>query len=516
MRIIITIVFVLSATILFAQEPLDAIRYSWTTPQGTARAQAIGGATTALGADITSLYSNPAGLGLYKTSEFVLSPGISFYNNNISYRGSSASDSKSSFNYGPIGIVWGIPSYGNSKWKNVSVGLGISKNANFTNRTFLEGNNNQSSYSEKYLEQLIDGNATTPGDAANNFPYGASLAFNTYLVDTTTAGGSYGYFSNATVSTGLKQQQTISSKGGISDFSIGLGANYNDVFYLGGSLNISTLNYTRTSTFRESDATDNSNNDFNYFESEEYLKTEGVGASVNIGILFKPVEALRVGLSFHSPTWYSFKDTYTSLLTADTEGFAGKQTQSSTDLTDGYPGEYNYRFRTPVRLAAGLAYIFGTEGDIKAQKGFLTADVEYISYKGSAFNAQDRSNQSDKEYFNTLNNTIDNVFKSAVNFRVGGELKFETIMVRAGFGYYGNPYTSNYFGNSTTDVTKGSKMNISGGLGWRNKGMFVDLTYLHQILSDVYFPYDLEGNVFNAAGVKSNVGNILLTLGFKF
>ena len=515
----ITTGLIFSVSVLFAQEPLDAIRYSWLTPQGTARAQAIGGAVSALGGDITALYTNPAGLGLYKTSELVLTPGFTFSNDKASYRGSTATDSKSSFNYGPIGVVWGIPSYkAGSKWKNVSIGLAISKTANFNNNTYVSGENNQSSYSEKYLDQLISGNATNPDDAALDYPYGASLGLNTYLLDPTydSDNNLTGYASNASVATGLKQQQIINTKGGVSEFSIGVGGNYNDVFYFGGSININTLKYIRNSSFRETDATNNADNDFNYFVADDYLRTDGTGASINIGIIIKPVEALRVGLNFHSPSWYSFKDTYYSSLTTDTEGYAGEKSQSSLDLNDGYSGEYTYRYKTPMRLGAGLAYVFGSQADVSSQKGFITADVEYVSYKNNAFNTQDNTNQADKDYFTDLNNTIDDVFKSAVNFRLGGELKFETVMVRAGFGYYGNPYSNNYFGNEPGDITNASRMNISGGLGWRNKGMFVDLAYIHQIIKDAYYPYRLDEGVFNAAKLSNTVGNILLTVGFKF
>ncbi|MCO5234983.1 MAG: outer membrane protein transport protein [Chitinophagaceae bacterium] len=511
--------FVFLAHFLFAQEPLDAVRYSWLSPQGTARAQSIGGAISALGGDITALYTNPAGIGIYKTSELVLSPGISFNNSKSMYRGSAATDSKSSFNYGPIGVVWGMPSYrSNSKWKGMSIALALNKTANFNSNTYIAGDNNQSSYSEKYLDQLINGNATDPNQAASDYPYGASLGLNTYLIDPTYDNDGFlnGYASNATVTTGLKQQQTIRSTGGISTFSIGMGGNYNDVFYLGGSVNINTLKYVRNSGFRESDATNNTDNDFNYFVADDYLKTDGTGVNINIGIIAKPIESLRVGLNFQSPAWYSFKDTYYSSLTTDTEGYAGVQSQSSLDFNQGYAGEYTYRYKTPLRLGGGLAYIFGSQEDVKSQKGFVTADVEYVSYKNNAFNTQDNTNQADKDYFNDLNNTMSRVFKSAVNFRLGGELKFETLMVRAGFGYYGNPYTNNYFNNQAADITRAARMNISGGLGWRNKGMFVDIAYIHQIIKDAYYPYRLDENVFNAAKLTNNIGNILLTVGFKF
>lgn len=518
-NVLVTAGFIFLVQFLFAQEPMDAIRYSWLSPQGTARAQSLGGAMSALGGDISALYTNPAGIGIYKTSEFVLSPGITFNNSKSSYRGGVATDNKTSFNYGPIGIVWGMPSNrSNSKWKGMSIALALNKTANLNTNAYLSGENNQSSYSEKYIDQLINGNATDPNQAASDYPYGASLGLNTYLIDPSydNNGEVTGYTSNASVSTGLKQQQTIRATGGISTFSIGIGGNYNDVFYLGGSININTLKYVKNSSFIETDATNNPNNDFNYFEVADYLRTDGTGVSINIGVIAKPIESFRIGLNLQSPSWYSFKDTYYSSVTTDTEGYAGVHSQSSLELSSGYPGEYTYRYNSPLRVGAGLAYIFGSQEDVKSQKGFVTADVEYVSYKKNKFNTQDNTNQGDKDYFMDLNNTMGRVFKSAVNFRLGGELKFETLMVRAGFGYYGNPYTNNYFNNQAGDITNAARMNVSGGVGWRNKGMFVDLTYIHQIIKDAYYPYRLDENVFNAGKLTNQVGNILLTVGFKF
>ena len=59
-------------------------------------------------------------------------------------------------------------------------------------------------------------------------------------------------------------------------------------------------------------------------------------------------------------------------------------------------------------------------------------------------------------------------------------------------------------------------MNISGGLGYRNKGKFIDLTYVHQLAKDVYFPYRLEGNQYFPVNGNGVIGNIILTLGLKF
>jgi hypothetical protein len=82
--ILICILFVQQA---YAQLPEDALRMSWNVPSGTARQQAIGGAMGSLGGEISALFTNPAGLGLYKTGEFVLTPGFAFSNGKGMFRG---------------------------------------------------------------------------------------------------------------------------------------------------------------------------------------------------------------------------------------------------------------------------------------------------------------------------------------------------------------------------------------------------------------------------------------------
>ncbi len=100
------------------------------------------------------------------------------------------------------------------------------------------------------------------------------------------------------------------------------------------------------------------------------------------------------------------------------------------------------------------------------------------------------------------------MYKGTFNFRVGGELKFKTIMGRAGFAYYTSPYKDKEL--------KGRKMFLSGGLGYRNKGVFVDLTYVHRLNKDVNFPYRVNSPRANTfADLKDNGGNVLLTVGVK-
>ncbi len=92
--------------------------------------------------------------------------------------------------------------------------------------------------------------------------------------------------------------------------------------------------------------------------------------------------------------------------------------------------------------------------------------------------------------------------------RVGGEIKFNTIMGRLGFGYYGNPYKD--------APSNANKMTLSGGLGYRNKGFFVDLTYVQLITKDFDVPYRLNKPETVYADVKQNRGNVIATIGVKF
>ena len=161
---------------------------------------------------------------------------------------------------------------------------------------------------------------------------------------------------------------------------------------------------------------------------------------------------------------------------------------------------------SPCILLISASYVLHVVEDVTSQKGFITADVEYVTHRGSKFSSAEEN--GDDSYYKGVNVAIKEVYKNAFNFRVGGELKFKTIMTRLGFAMFGNPYEES--------ALKGKKMNLSGGLGYRNKGVFVDLTYVHSLNKDVNFPYRLSDKANTYADLKDSNGNILLTVGFKF
>jgi hypothetical protein len=500
--------FSLAISCSYAQEPADALRYSYLTqPGGTARNQAIGGAGGSLGGEFTSLFINPAGLGFYKTGDFVLTPSLSFKNTNSNYLKNSESVKENNFNIGATGFVIGGPTRSKSV-KSLAFAVGVNRVADFNNHVYYRGTNKNSSYSEKYLEELVNNHVTDPNSAASNYPYGSSLAFNTYLIDTLQApdGSLNGYRTQANPATGLLQENTINTTGGITDLSFGMGVNLQDKWYFGGTLSIPFLNYKRNASYKESDATSNPNNNFNYFQANESLQTKGVGINAKLGVIFKPVENVRLGLAFHTPTVYQLTDDYTSEVVTDLEGYggAGVKHQSSTDLTNGQPLQSKYNLTTPGRVILSGSYIFSGVENVEEQKGFITADVEYLNYKSSSF--RDVNNDtSSARYYHDLTKSLGNVYKNAINARIGGELKFNTFMVRLGGAYYGNPYQK-----ETSDVVK-----VTGGLGYRNKGVFLDLAYVYSMNKNINYPYILQDKPNSPAYLKTNKGNIVLSLGFK-
>jgi hypothetical protein len=305
-----------------AQIPEDAIRMSWYTPSGSARQQAIGGAMGSLGGEISAIFVNPAGLGLYKTSEIVLSPGFSLNNSSGSFRGTDAdADRLNRFNLGTSGFVIG---YGDpySRWNSKAFSIAVNRTANFNRNYYYKGLNDNSSFSEPLANQFFDyyvgrkdNNPSLPDediiyDALNDpsLSLKTRMALYTYLVDVENDGSNINIISRAENVGITEQENRIESRGGITELSIGFASNMDDKFYLGGSLGIPIVNYERTTTYTETDASGDNDNDFTYTTLKENYTQKGWGINAKLGLIFKPAEYVRVGVAIHSPTLYGLKE----------------------------------------------------------------------------------------------------------------------------------------------------------------------------------------------------------------
>src|SRR5580704_4889204 len=173
-------VLILLCQYLFAQLPEDALRLSSSTPSGTARQQAIGGAMGSLGGEISSVFVNPAGLGMYRSSELVISPGFQFAKDHSNFRGTSASGAGAGkFNIGASGIVLGLNQDDES---NNAFSIAVNQTGNFKNNLLYRGQNDYSSYSEQYAEEFANsGLGIDEAISSPSVSYGTRMALYTYL-----------------------------------------------------------------------------------------------------------------------------------------------------------------------------------------------------------------------------------------------------------------------------------------------------------------------------------------------
>jgi hypothetical protein len=499
-----------------AQLPEDALRLSWFVPSGTARQQAIGGAMGSLGGDITATFVNPAGLGLYKTSEIVLSPGYRFFSNDIDYRGTATNGtSANNFNMGASGFVLGFA--GGDPSNSSALSIAVNRTANFGSHVTYTGKNDYSSFSEQYAEEFANSGLSI-NDAINSpqLSYGTRMALYTYLVDTATIGGVtqvIGLPQNILSAGGSLQQTKVSnSSGGITEVAIALAGNSHDKWMYGGTIGIPIVNYTQDISFTETDATGDVNNYFASSTYTEHYHSSGGGINLKLGGIFMPDRSWRIGLAIHTPTWYTLNDDFSATMSTNTEQYTSNPQPiniTSTDLDNATGGSISglrYYVTSPWKFLISGTYLFGGgESDVKLQKGFITGDIEYVTTNSTRFSTSE--DFADQNYYSGLNSAIKQLYKGAFNFRIGGEMKFNTFFARGGFAYTTNPYQGGQL--------KADQYFISGGVGYRNKGYFVDLAYVAGFGKNADFPYRLSDKANTYATLNQSGGTVLVTIGFK-
>jgi long-subunit fatty acid transport protein len=245
-----------------------------------------------------------------------------------------------------------------------------------------------------------------------------------------------------------------------------------------------------------------------FFEFTENFQSSSVGINAKLGLIYKPQESIRLGFALHTPSLMFFNDEISASLTTNTEGYAGEVSESSNNLNGGVPGSRKYLLLTPLKLIGSASYVFSEVEDTRLQKGFVTADIEYVNYQGARFYSNDKTSyDATTGYYDALNSVTKDYLKGDVNFKLGGELKFDPWAVRIGGGYYGSPYEDK--------ALKASKTMLSAGLGYRNHGMYIDAAYVYSINKDVNFPYRLNDKPNTFAEWKNNKSNVVLTVGFK-
>ncbi|HZL76263.1 MAG TPA: hypothetical protein VFB97_01045 [Bacteroidales bacterium] len=495
-KLSLIIILVLSiGSISFAQNTDDALRYSRLFYTGTARFMSMGGAFTALGGDISSLSQNPAGLGVFRSSEITLTPQLEYFKSNSLFNSTSSNDFLYNFNLGQGGIVANlIKNESESGLITLNFGYSFNRTSNLTQTIVINGISSSSSLADYWVDEAKDKTKDQLSILDNNV-LDAYLAWSTYLIDSLSGSNDrYGtvysnYGDNLPSVYGQNMKRVVTNTGFTGEHAISIGGNYSNKLFFGATLGITTLSYERK--YEHSESTNVSlPSQFTDFDYTLYYKDNGTGFNLKLGAIYKPIEILRIGFAFHSPTIYHMnRYVYDNISTHFSDG--GPYTASND------ASRFSYGFTTPFRVMLG--------GALQVKKiALLSIDYEFVDYSSAKyFETGDGFDYTDK------NQDIKQSLGASNNIRLGAEVRLNNIYLRGGYGYYGKAWRSNQ------DNANQTYNSISCGLGFREKNIFADFGFSTTINKDKYVLYtSSEGSPMSDVNMTRDLFTV--TFGYKF
>lgn len=497
---------------LYAQNELDAKRMTSTGLAGTARVQSMGGAFSAAGGDFSSNLLNPAGLSLYKRSDFMFTTGLRFVNNNSAYLGQSEEAIRTRAGITNLGIVLHgtyrpYSDYGRSqekapRLKSYAFSAGYNQLENYFRQTQAYGHNAQNSFSSFLATRAQGLNPLqfSPGSLAD-------MGYYVWLIDPK-PGDSTNY--NAAAPNNVNQSVSRNETGRLNEWSFGLSGNFEDFLYLGMTMGIRNLDYSSDYTFEESDpgrihnawGAFNDSLGFDNLTYKDNFSTSGSGFNFGFGAIVRPTDFARLGVSVQTPTWYTLSDRYQTTLVNQTDD---RQTYDYSSN----PGQFDYALITPYKVTAGVSFII-------AKTLLLNADLDILDYRTARFSSTSYS-------FRSENQAIRNSFDRAYNYRLGAEYKYGPLYLRGGYAWF-DP-VMNDLGNSYTDITtsglvkiKAGRQNVTGGIGYREESFYVDLGIVRSTTQDKYSVYAANNLTGYSPVVVNKINSLIymVTMGLRF
>ncbi len=461
-----------------AQGDYEAITFSQSDYWGTARFMGAGGAFGATGGDFSAVSTNPASIGLFKRHETSITPMVlSFgYTDTYYYNGKSSAQ-KFKYTVPQAGIVLANSIRQDTKWKFWQFGFGYNRIMDF-NQTFRANAQVNSTLADMIIPHA---NGTDyrylTGDAA--------LAWYGWVIDTIpgTHNQYYSFFSNQDI----EQQALVVRSGAINEMSLTLGGNYNDKLFIGASLGFPFLDFKETTTYREMPAYGGDLSGVKDYTLTSVQRNTGAGVNFKLGFTYQPVNFIRIGAAFHTPTYYwKVRDNfYRDILTHLSNG---------TNLDYNYENINTFTLTTPLKFNVNSAFLI-------AKRAFVAAEYEFENYGMATLYA-------DNYDYIAENEAIKTKYGISHSVRVGAEVNVtQGFALRAGYRLRTSPYKmaeSNY--NNMAHY-------VSAGLGFRGKILFFDLAYVLRMSKDSYWLYDAYGApcLYN-----SKIHSVVATIGCKF
>lgn len=534
-----------------AQSFSDSYTFSQTELRGTARFMGMGGAFTALGADLSSLSQNPAGIGMYRGSDIGATLGVDVNTNESVGDGIEDNNTFVRANLNNAGYV-GTFLFGDNNSNSFSWGFTYNRLMRF-DRRYNGALSNMETSLTNYVASFTNGVdpsdlwMSTP-DGKELYPYDnysadapdwlSVLFYNSGMINSVprTVNGVSGETAQYRglwehdKSTGYSDYY-IRDRGHADEYNITFGGMIMNVVSWGVGVGITDLSFERDYWYGEK--IENANvpayplgfqtGNANRSDLYSYQKISGTGANFKFGLIFKPVQAFRLGFSIQTPTFYSLN----SSSYGDTEfnfTVPGNQDYSFKG-SEGTPwDDFSYKLNTPWKLNAGVAFVLGP-------RAIISADYEYDAYG-------DMKQKFDNgDYMEGNNSYISDFYRGTSTFRVGFEYRFTPqLSGRLGFNTsmsaarneFKDANSGDYLtyistaGQNPSYETHNSTTYITAGLGYRINGFYLDLAYVHKHTSAVlnaftpFEDYDGYWSMAPSAKLTGNMSQIVATIGYRF
>ncbi|MBR3286346.1 MAG: outer membrane protein transport protein [Bacteroidales bacterium] len=501
-RVLSSILLLGMTSVCLAQGSSDLLRLSQRYPTGTARAMSMGGAFGALGADMSVLGQNPAGIGAYRGDELLITPMLSINHTDATLNGETDTDSKVNFPFNGFGFVSTV-NLSPSRTKSMTMGMSYARIADFNQDISITSNRATSSILDEFAYSANNPVGNNDWDPLMPSALGRyeGMAFDVYALDTAYFFGAnpqtgfpdaMPYFHDMLDVYGQYQTRAISRRGEIQEYNFSLGFNVDDVWYFGGTLGFHDVYFKEyINHFEQRNATQYLKD---YRMTDEFIM-EGWGVNFKLGAIYRPIPEMRLGLAYHSPTWYDM--TSSALTTMKANYYTSPSTSGELNFYTDADSYFDFDMTTPGRFITSWAYIF-------PNAGIISIDYEFIDYSRSKMKAS-----GDPTYAKEVTQKARDQFVSTGNLRIGGELRVSPVAyLRAGYANIGNPIDSSYSNGKNRN-----QQILSAGFGFRGDIGFVDFAYQHYFNKEDIWLY----NDFNAAAVEartsSDIDRIAVTLG---
>ena len=498
-RFIWTLVAVVFAGGVSAQQFADALRFSQTDYSlTTARAAAMGGAYSSLGADLSAAGINPAGLAMYRSSELSFSPSMMFSRQESNYTNGdnarSSFDNRNRLLFNNFGVAT-TSLYSCMGLKSSTFAVTLNRTIDHNSRMRVNG------YSPFSLSEVLalDLNGIKTADISgggsgeiykafyNNGMslWPAILGYQSYFVNPseTADGEYYGAIENS-----VNQSLTELSKGATLDGNFSLALNFNNELYFGLTVGLVSIDYRNRLTYTENNIS-GSESEVTSMSLSEYLNIEGSGVNFKVGAIYRPIPEWRLGISYHSPSFINMEESY--MMRMQTTFNNGDWCDNDTPVSVN-----EYDLQTPSRLLLGTSFTID-------KTVILSADYERVWYNKISMDHPIYDLKND--IFNEINALG---VRATNNYRFGGEAVLtRNVFLRMGYALYESMFSS--------DSDDFRKENISLGMGFRNRDFSLDVAYIYSETKSSVYMYKTQ-SVLGQASNKLMKNFLTVSLGCRF